>query len=294
MTMRIKNAINGWLHSKSRVRFIPACAVMSALAAGPTLRAGQVPASPLANEIFDVNGSVKPCTTDADCKAGETGPDPQTVCRDTTGDGVPDACYVKRQRYLSVKPNPNNAGSSYAIRISLDTGEAGGALLGFVQEPTNMSAGPIPGPASFDKALIDGAPFYQDWTTLPSGVISIGDCEISPSHNYLVQTIADGADTNNENNYSAPLNLPTCANHGDTTGGGNPGSPPNGAPASLTDVYASVLVFQGIGNEPLDWLDIEPNNNNAPNLIVRLADAFATVQSFQQNPYPGPDPQECP
>ena len=294
MTMRIKNAINGWLHSKSRVRFIPACAVMSALAAGPTLRAGQVPASPLANEIFDVNGSVKPCTTDADCKAGETGPDPQTVCRDTTGDGVPDACYVKRQRYLSVKPNPNNAGSSYAIRISLDTGEAGGALLGFVQEPSNLPANANPGPASYDRATIGDTPFYSDWTTLTSGAISIGDCEISPSHSYLVQAIAEGTDTDNEDNYSDPLNLSTCANHGDVTGGGNPGDPPNGAPCSIADIYGVVLAFQGNGNEPLDWLELEPNNNNAPNLLVGLADAFGAVQAFQSNPYPGPEPQDCP
>ena len=251
-------------------------------------------AAPLANTVFDVNGTVKACTTDADCTTGVPGPNSQTVCRDSTGDGVANACYVNRQRYLSVLPNPANAGSDYAYRVSVDTGVAGSAVLGFVQQSTNMSGGANPGPASFDKATIDAAPFYTDWTTVTSGVVSIGDCEVSPGNSYLIQTIVDGADTGDEGNYSAPLNLSTCANHGDVTGGGSPGAPPNGPQGNLVDVFAIVLGFQGNGNEPLDWLDIEPNNTNAPNLIVNLADAFAGVQAFQQNPYPGPAPQSCP
>ena len=252
------------------------------------------PAVPLANDIFDVNGGMKACVTDADCQAGEPGPDPQTVCRDSTGDGVANACYVARQRFLSVKPNPSNAGSSYAYRVSLDTAVAGSVVLGFVQEPINFSGGANPGPDSYDKALIDDAPYYQDWTTLISGIATIGDCEVSPNHDYLIQGIYEGLDTGDEGNYSLPLELPTSDFHGDVTGGGNPGSPPNGAQGNLVDVFAIVLGFQGNGNEPLDWLDIEPNNANAPNLIVSLADAFGGVQAFQQNPYPGPDPQDCP
>ncbi|MGB0716403.1 MAG: hypothetical protein ACPGXK_11020, partial [Phycisphaerae bacterium] len=179
---------------------------------------GGAPEAPLANDIFDVNGTVKACSTDADCQAGETGPDSQTVCRDGS-------CYVARQRYLSVKPNPANAGSSYALRVSLDTGVAGSAVLGFVQQATNLSAGANNGPSEYDKSTIDASPFYTDWTTLSSGVISIGDCEVSPGNAYIVQSIADGADTGDEGLYSAPLNLPTCANNGDVTGGGSPGDP---------------------------------------------------------------------
>ena len=295
MITRIKNAINGWWHGKSKVRFIPACAVMSALATGLTLHAGQVPAAPLANTVFDVNGSIKPCSSDFDCKAGEPGPDSQTVCRDSSGDGVPDACYVNRQRYLSVKPNPSNTGEDYAYRVSLDTGIAGTAVLGFVQAPTNIPAGEYPGPASYDKATIGAAPFYQDWTTVPSGVVSIGDCEVSPGNSYLVQTLREGFDFQNEGNYSAPLNLPTCANNGDTTGGGSPGAPPNGSQGSLVDLFAVAIGFQGNGKEPVDWLDVEPNSGAAnPNMIINISDAYTLVLAFQQNPYPGPAPLDCP
>ncbi|MGB0714520.1 MAG: hypothetical protein ACPGXK_01495 [Phycisphaerae bacterium] len=250
---------------------------------------------PLANDIFDVNGTVKSCANDAECAVGETGPTPQTVCRDSDGDGSDDACYVARQRYLSVKPNPNNAGSNYALRVSLDTGVAGSAVLGFVQAASNVSAGSNPGPASYDKATIDATPFYTDWTTVTSGIISIGDCEVSPGNSYIVQAINDGDDVGNESAYSLPLNLPTCANNGDVTGGGSPGDPPNGAQGSLVDVFAQILGFQSVGNEPLDWLDTDPATGAAnPNLIVNLADAFAGVQAFQQNPYPGPAPLDCP
>ena len=273
----------------------PAYAIALALAAQSPLHAGLVPAPPLANTIFNVNGVIKSCSSDTDCEEGEPGPRPQTICRDSIGDGVPDACYVKRQRYLSVKPNPSNTGNDYAYRVSLDTGIAGTTVLGFVQAPTNIPGGEYPGPASYDKATIGDVPIYQDWTTVPSGVVSIGDCEVSPGNDYLIQSIADGANTEDEGNYSAPLILPTCANHGDVTGGGSPGRPPAGAQGSLVDVFAIVLGFQGNGNEPLDWLDVEPNTGAAnPNLLVNIADVFANVIAFQGNPYPGPAPLECP
>ncbi|MGB0717680.1 MAG: hypothetical protein ACPGXK_17510, partial [Phycisphaerae bacterium] len=131
--------------------------------------------------------------------------------------------------------------------------------------------------------------------TIPSGIISIGDCEISPNHDYVVQTIADGVDTTNEDQYSEGLHLSTPEFNGDVTGGGSPGDPPNGAQGSLIDVFANVLGFQSNGNEPLDWLDTDPATGSAnPNLSVGIADAFGIVQAFQENPYPGPEPLDCP
>ena len=251
--------------------------------------------APLANTIFDVNGAVKACANDADCAAGETGPTPSTVCRDSDGDGNADACYVARQRFLSIVAAPEHTGTNVGYRVSLDTGTAGTAILGFVQDPTNVGGGGNPGPASYDLARIDATPFYRDWSTVTSGVVTIGDCEVSPGNNYLIQSISEGADVGVEGNYSAALALPTPQFHGDVTGGGNPGDPPNGAQGNLVDVFAIVLGFQGTGNEPSDWLDLDPNGGQAaPNLIVSLADAFAGVQAFQQNPYPGPAPTDCP
>ena len=71
--------------------------------------------------------------------------------------------------------------------------------------------------------------------------------------------------------------------------------PPNGAQGTLTDVFAIILGFQNEQNEPKDWLDVEPNLGSAqPNLVISLADAFAGIQAFQQQAYPGPAPHECP
>ncbi|MGB0716717.1 MAG: hypothetical protein ACPGXK_12615, partial [Phycisphaerae bacterium] len=178
-----------------------------------------VPAAARADDRFDVNGTIKMCESDADCQAGETGPSPQTFCREQR-------CYVARQRYLSVRPNPVNDGILRAIRISLDTGVGGKVVLGFVQEPLEVF-GPGPGPQQFDLARIDAAPFYANWNAFLTDRVTIGDCEISPGHQYVVEVIAIGDDVTNDGLYSAPLRLPTAANHGDVTGGGSPGDPPN-------------------------------------------------------------------
>ncbi|MGB0716613.1 MAG: lamin tail domain-containing protein [Phycisphaerae bacterium] len=248
---------------------------------------GAITEIPLADDRFDVNGLVKACSTDADCEANETGPDPETVCRDG-------ACYVARQRSLSIRVNPLNAGLTYSYRVSLDTGVAGTAVLGFAGTPSDVNA-TGPGPNLYHLTRIEAAPHYQDWSTLAAGIVTLSDCEVSPGNSYLVQTIADGLDVGDEDNYSLPLNLPTPQFNGDVTGGGSPGDPPNGLQGNLIDVFAQVLGFQGVQNEPKDWLDTEPNALAAqPNLIINLADAFAGVQAFQQNPYPGPAPVDCP
>jgi hypothetical protein len=250
--------------------------------AAMTLSSGLVPEVPWPDGAFDVLGSVKACVTDADCAAGETGPAPQTVCRA----GV---CYVARNRFLSVETNPANAGTMYAYRVSLDTGPGGIVPLGFVQDPATVDVSG-PGPNVYNLAQLDPVPAYRDWES----PITIGDCEISPGHLYVVQAIASGEDTANEANYSAPLLLPTVAQHADVTGGGTVGDPPNGS-TTLVDVFSIVLGFQQAQNEPKDWLDLEPNTGPAiPNMVVSLADAFAGVQGFQLVPYPGPAPLDCP
>lgn len=274
------------------VRSAPVCAIVLALAAPSSLYAGLVPASPLANTVFDVDGSAKPCASDVDCRDGETGPIPQTDCRDSNGDGISDQCYVRRQRYLSVIPNPANAGATYAIRVSLETQTAGTLTLGFAQTPENSSTGVNTGPASFDFSLIQSNPVYLDWSAnLPSGVLSIGDCEVAPGYDYVIQTIAEGSDIESELNYSTALHLSTCSHWGDVSGGGNPGRPPNGAKPTFGDMLAIVLGFQSNYAEPLDWLDL--NGFSAPNGIVNLADVRTCVQAFQGLPYFGKSPTDC-
>ncbi|MHC5111563.1 MAG: hypothetical protein ACYTHJ_16985 [Planctomycetota bacterium] len=249
----------------------------------PDICQATVAERPFADDRFDILGTVKACVDDAECKAGAVGPDPQTVCRDG-------ACYVARQRYLSVRTNPANAGNSYSYRISLDTGVAGSAVLGFTGAP-DPTAVTGPGPSIFNITRIDPTPFYLDWTTVPTGIVTIGDCEVSLGNNYLVQTVVEGADLGEESNYSTALELPTPQHNGDVTGGGNPGAPPNGDQGTLVDVFSMIKAFQATQNEPKDWLDFEPE---APNMVHNLADAFQGILAFQQNPYPFSAPLDCP
>lgn len=249
-------------------------------------------AAPLAYDVIDVNGTIKPCATDADCKADETGPDPQVFCKDSTGDGVPNACYVARNRVLAVKPNLNNSGTSYAYRISLVTGKNESVPLGFATEPFDLTNNQA-GPGLFHNSYVDDDPHYMDWTVLKGGVVYIVDCVISPpSREYLVQAIAEGEDVQNESAYSEPLMLPTVATWGDVTGGGNPGDPPNGA-TSLSDVLSAICGFgAGCSGVPYDWLSMEVGGGN---LIINLADAFQAVLGFQTaGGYQGTQPLDCP
>ncbi|MGB0716672.1 MAG: hypothetical protein ACPGXK_12385 [Phycisphaerae bacterium] len=256
---------------------------------GPTPACGDIPATPLGNDAFDVEGTVKECETDTDCKLGETGPDPQTVCRDSSGDGEPNACYVARNKVLSVRPNGDNAGGSFAYRISLRTGPNTFVPLGFADEPFDITTF-APGPSLFHVSKIVDSPFYTDWTALEAEILTIADCEVSPANEYAIQVIAEGDDTQDESRYSLTLLLPTVSLSGDVTGGG--GNPPNGS-VTLVDVFAAVCGFgAGCSGVPHDWLELDPVSVS---LVVNLADAFRAVQGFQTvGEYGGPEPLECP
>ncbi|MHC5111440.1 MAG: hypothetical protein ACYTHJ_16355 [Planctomycetota bacterium] len=251
------------------------------------------PPPPLADNRFDISGTVKPCSTDEDCEAGETGPDPNTVCRDTTGDGAPNACYVMRNRYLSIKPNEGLNDEPYAYRVSLETDGAGSAVLGFVSDPERIETN-ASGLNIFYLSRIFDDPHYANWQDCcrdNGGYVSIGDCEVAPNYKYRIQSIAQGADTTDEGSYSSALMLPTVEHWGDVTGGGNPGDPPNGAAGTLVDVFAQIKGFQNTNNEPRDWLDLDPE---VPDLILSLSDAFIGILAFQGNEYPYSAPLDCP
>ncbi|MHC5111013.1 MAG: M28 family peptidase [Planctomycetota bacterium] len=267
-------------------------------------------APPLADDRFDVIGTVKPCSPpdhpdgDAMCKTGAGTPDPQTVCRSAGIQEFPEegVCYVARQRYLSVKTNASSVGLDCGYRVCLVTGTAGTAILGYVTAPTEIDVDG-PGPQKYQMSRIsrDTPPYTMDWTTLAMDspgadvYLTIGDCEVSPGHDYLIQAFPAGADLADETSFSAPLTLPTPQHHGDVSGGGIVGAPPNGLDGNLGDVFAIIQGFQNTQHEPKEWLDIEPNTGNAvPNMVVNLADALANILAFQQNPYPGPDPLDCP
>ncbi|MHC5111387.1 MAG: hypothetical protein ACYTHJ_16090 [Planctomycetota bacterium] len=247
-----------------------------------------VPATVLADDRFDFQGVVRSCATDDDCQAGEIGPEPQTVCRpDSQGGGV---CYVARQRYLSLKPNPANGGLLIAYRVSV-SGKSGDArVLGYVGPVSTLNV-PGPGPTTFHLSRIVSTPEYRDWKTLSQGYLTVGSCAIVPGRDYLIQSIELGFDELAESSYSDPLLLPTVRDWCDCSAGGSPSGPPNGAAGTLVDVFAIVRRIQGQQDGPLDWFDVEPQQ---PDMLLTLADAFACVLAFQGEAYPFLAPEDCP
>lgn len=270
------------------------------------LGGGAVCQSPLADERFDVNGLIKTCDLndatggDDDCRSGAAGLDPQTVCRPLDTGGTAGACYVARNRYLAVRPNPDNDGIARAYRVSIDTGRgdcSATEVLGFVQPVETLDNAPSAfGQTVFHKASLGETPVYDLFETHAEGYIHVGDCAISPGDGaarvYCVQCIDELSDVGDEAAYSAPLILPTTSMFGDVTGGGVPGSPPDNS-VSLSDAFSVVLGFQQNNNEMLDWLDVV-GQGASPNLVVNLADALAVVQGFQGVSSTLPHPLDCP
>jgi DNA-binding beta-propeller fold protein YncE len=183
-------------------------------------------------------------------------------------------CYVPKNRYISLAPNPGNLGLETARRVGLDLGGSS-EVLGWIGEPDGNSV-----------SRVVSTPYYADWATF--GDVHVGDCVVSVQQAYWVQAIAEGLDIVNEDNYSAALILPTVQTWGDVKGSG--GSPPNGV-ANFEDIQEIVLGFQGVSSLPAVWLDLD---GQVPNFALNFADIQLGVLGFQQAAYPFDAPLDCP
>jgi len=217
--------------------------------------AGTAPAAPLAEDSL-----ATACTDDTQCAN-------ESSC-------VGGVCYAPKNRYVSVAANPVNSGVPTARRFGLDVGIKP-VTLGWVGPPDGAGV-----------ARVDASPFYTDWSA--AGVVQIGDCEVSPDRQYVIQAIAQGADIGNEANFSAGLTLPTVAVWGDVKGTGD--TPADGI-ANFDDVLGVVFGFQGVSNLPESWLDL---GGEVPNAVVNLADVQNAVFGFQVLGYPFSTPLVCP
>ena len=210
--------------------------------------------------------SICVCTVDVDCPY-------QSTCIDG-------ACHAPKHRYLSLVPNPENAGVATARRVGL----ADETFLGWVDEPY-VNGGIV-------VAELVPDPVYREWT---EDAIQVTGCEIATNQVYRVQAIAWGCDASVEEHYSAPLLLHTPTVWGDvvSTCFGNICLPPDGA-GGIDDILACQAKFNGIDNAPLSWLDIDPSTGvNMPNQQVNIGDILATMEGFQGQPYPGDGPLGC-
>ncbi len=246
-----------------------------------------VPARPMPDDAFDIDGTVRTCTTDADCLAG-IGSTSEVYCvgppAASGGDGV---CYVQRNRYIAIKPNVDNAGLSTARRIKLSTGET----LGWVGPPVSIVVGgPEPSPQSL--ARIQSAPHYMDWSTVDT--VHVGDCAVVPEFVYEVQAIVAGEDEGDEASYSEPLVLSTVLNISGTGGygdvvGASPGLPPDGT-RSFKDISAVVGGFQSLQLSPKAWLDLQGSTSASmcPDFGgggIDFNDINRTIAGFQGGSY---------
>ena len=203
---------------------------------GDVVRA-QAPARPLADDVSEPDGSTVACGVDADC-----------VRTLTCLDG---ACYVRKNRYVSMRSNPANAGLMTARRVSLAT-DTEPVVLGWVGAPRESK--PYGAIVPQWLARIEPAPFHADWTAF--GTVHVGDCEVSPQHEYLIQAIELNASVDDEGSYSDALALPTANVWGDVI---VPFAAEFSVQPNNTDIAA---IFDGfLGNDlapPLSWLDLEP------------------------------------
>lgn len=188
---------------------------------------------------------------------------------------------VPKNRYLSVRANPVNAGVVTARRISLDTGGTA-VVLGWVGEPTVT-----PGLEDAFVSLVSPTPVYRDWSL--DETVHITGCQISPQGSYLIQAIEDGQDTGDESHYSEALSLQTVQAWGDVIG--NCAScPPNGIADNL-DFAAAFEGFRDTPNVPMVWLDLGPE---FPDGKVDFLDILLQRLAFFGFGYPFHEPTSCP
>ncbi len=261
---------------------------------------------PAPDDRFNIDGTVRTCSTDDDCLAGLSA-DSQVDCIQPPlgGEGV---CYVRKNRYISIDPNMSTACAPTARRVALDRNDndvydAGiDAILGWVGEPIELAVvGPEPTPQLLARIVDESTRHYRDWsvdnTAQPwaDATLHVGDCVISPNHTYVVQAIIEGHEIDDEANYSAPLTLKTTTLYGDVTGGVI-GAPPDSA-RNFKDISATVRGFQSVQSEPKVWLDLQ-GPGSTPEIPdfsdINFADINWAVKGFQGGEYPFTAPCDCP
>ncbi len=227
------------------------------------------------------------CAGDDDCDP------PGSVC-------VESVCYVLKNRYISLDPNPANDGLLTARRVSLYDLRGLNFILGWAGQPIELA---IAGPETTPQLLarIEDAPHYRDWSVDNFGqswadaTVHVGDCETSPGQTYLIEAIVEGMDINDQANYSAPLMLRTVNDFGDVVGE-SAGTPPEGT-RSFKDISAVVRGFQSTQTEPKVWLDLQ-GPSGAPEIPdfsdINFADISLAVKGFQGEGYPFATPCDCP
>jgi len=248
-----------------------------------------------ATQLNKGTATVASCMKDADCRVAPQHANAQIFCIPDDAGGLPGTCYVAKNRYISIAPNPGNAGLMTARRVSMDvngngTYEAGTDLvLGWVVAPvTSRNATGEPSPqmqSTIDPIAIPPSAYYVDWTVsggFATSIVHLGDNEICPGRTYLVQEIILGQDVTSESSYSDATKFPTVARWGDVLGAGTGLSPQN--VTNFGDALGIIQGFSAAQSVSKVWLDLEPASPNFA--AVGFPDVLRCTQAIASQPYP--------
>jgi len=239
--------------------------------------------------------TVASCMTDADCRVDPQGANAQIFCIPNDAGRFPGTCYVAKNRYISIAPNPANAGLMTARRVSKDVNANGvydagtDLVLGWVVAPVlsrTTTGEPTPQMQStIDPVAVPPAAYYTDWMIqgkFSTNIVHVGGNEVCPGRTYLVQEIAFGDLTTVESNYSMAVKLPTVGKWADVIGGGAGQAPQN--TTNFGDVLAIITGFSATQSVSKVWLDLEPASPNFG--FINFPDALRAIQAIAALPYP--------
>jgi len=248
-----------------------------------------------ATQLNKGTATMASCMADSDCRVPPQHANAQIFCIANDAGGFPGTCYVGKNRYISIAPNPANAGTNTARRVSKDMNGNGmydtgtDLVLGWVVAPvTSRNATGEPAPqmqSTIDAVAVPPPSYYVDWTMsggFATSIVHVGDAEICPGRTYLVQEIALGDLTTVEANYSAAVRLPTVTKWGDALGSSAGLAPQN--TTNFGDALAAIQAFSATQSVSKVWLDMEPASPNFA--AVGFPDVLRITQAIASQPYP--------
>jgi len=251
----------------------------------------------------NTNGIPDECDLDAD----SNGTPDDCECTSTSVPLAEEPTFYKG-RYLSF--HPTNAGSQSALRLTItDVPDPFSALegeqlwLGPPQEICENSGQTIPpdvggcGPApglehdTLWVSKLQCEPYYTDWGVFE--LVHAYHDAVLPSASFAIQAFDKGCDEGLEEDYSAPLLVPTAA-WADCVGDCTTGhySPPDGTVNVTTDCTAILDKFKNLPVAPTKAAcDIDPSE---PDQLIGISDLTYCIESFIGLSYPfEPDPSPC-
>ena len=203
---------------------------------------------------------------------------------------IPDAGFGTRVRYLGFQANPDSAGKSQAIRVTLtdlpvpfEYAEGRVMWVGAPYDVSEVAGKPDSTPPTFKLADLQCDPFFADWTQF--GVVYVRSESFVPLGLYDLQAIDNTCAPENELDYSGPLPV-TLSRWGDAVGTNNAASPQG--TVDFNDISSVVDKFKGLPGAPSkSRADVAPS---LPDKIVDFQDIPSIVDAFRglAYPYAGP------